>query len=319
MKKGNKAILILVALLALYLVVGLLLIPGSGNKQPGATVGNAVSATDSLSCPCDSTTLQYTTPDGNGQSVTPVVPVLSEEDALFSYALGVIVARKAPREIADSDFSDAEYANFVKGMCDAFPVDASLASVAYANGLLQGAKAMEELNKIKEIISRSNLTKEIDNGKFFEGIKAMVTAENREMSLSQAYEYYNCTMFRAPSEEFMENITSRGGVEALKNGVSVKIESEGSGETATEANTIGYIYKASFINGNAFDSSRGEVVEAKVATLLPGLIDVVTTLPVGTKCKVYLPWHRAYGESGGDRVPPYSAIVYDLEIVKIVK
>ena len=48
------------------------------------------------------------------------------------------------------------------------------------------------------------------------------------------------------------------------------------------------------------------------------LVSAVTVADA-TKCKVYLPWYKAYGERGGDRVPPYSAIVYDIEIVKIVK
>jgi FKBP-type peptidyl-prolyl cis-trans isomerase len=238
---------------------------------------------------------------------------------MFSYALGVIVARTAPYEIANCDFSDAEFAHFVKGMCDAFPVDDTPESNAYANGLLQGATAMQELEIIKEIISNSNLTKEIDNNRFFDGIKAMVTGKEHEISLSQAYEIYHTALFREPSEVFVEKIKSRGGVETLESGVPVKIESMGSGEIPALADTIGYIYKASYINGNSFDSSRGEVVEAKVATLLPGLIDAVTALPVGTKCKVYLPWQKAYGEKGDGKVPPYSAIVYDLEIVKIVK
>ena len=313
MKKGNKSILVLVALFALYLGAGLLLLPGDGKKTAKVADDDTVAVADSLSASGDSV---MTPGVGNGQPATPAV---SEEDAAFSYALGVIVAREAPYAIADNDLSDAEIGLFAKGMCDAFPVDGSRASIAYANGLLQGAVAMEELDKIKEIISRSDLTKEVDNSIFFEGIKAMVTNENRKMSLSQAYECYYGAMFRTPSEEFIEKIKSRGGVETLSSGIHVKIESEGNGDVPALVDTIGYIYKASFINGKAFDSSRGEVVEAKVSTLLPGLIDAVTALPVGTKCKVYLPWQRAYGEKGADKVPPYSAIVYDLEIVRIVK
>jgi FKBP-type peptidyl-prolyl cis-trans isomerase FklB len=61
------------------------------------------------------------------------------------------------------------------------------------------------------------------------------------------------------------------------------------------------------------------VVEAVVGSLLPGLAEAITSLPVGTKCKVYLPWQKAYGARGSNKVPPYSALVYDIELMKIVK
>ena len=285
MKKGNRTIPILVALLVLYLGVGLLFMPRGGNVQ-------AEPATEEK---------------------TPT------EDDLLSYAVGVIIARDIPYVMNKLEMSDAEKDFFVNGICDAFPSDDSPRAVAYANGVIEGAFAMEELEKIEYIIAQSDSTKKIDRSRLVEGIKAMATNDGLEMSYQQALEYYNVALFREPSEEFIENIQTRGGVEVLECGIPVKIESKGDGETPALADTIGYIYKASFINGNTFDSSQGMVVEAKVATLPQGLIDVVTALPVGTRCKVYLPWQKAYGESGYDKVPPYTAIVYDLEIVKIVK
>ena len=276
----------MVASVVLYLALGLLFMPREGKSQ-------AVAA------------------PGDGTAVTPGDPL--------SYAIGVIVAREIPLVMDDWDLSDAEKEFFVKGVCDAIPADDSPEAIAYAKGVIEGAIATEELAKIEKAVHSSDPAMKINKGKLHEGIRAMATNENLEMSYLQAIEYYNTVLFRKPSEDFIENIKSRGGVEVLASGVPVKIESQGNGEMPALDSTIGYIYKASFINGMVFDSSHGEVVEANVSTLLPGLIDAVTSLPVGTKCKVYLPWYKAYGERGGDRVPPYSAIVYDIEIVKIVK
>ena len=139
------------------------------------------------------------------------------------------------------------------------------------------------------------------------------------MTMEQACDYYYGHVFRRPSEEFIAKNGTRSGVETLPDGVQVKIERAGTGEVPVPANKVGYIYKASFINGNLAESSRGEVVEEVVATMLPGLYDAFTVLPVGTKCKLYLPWQKAYGAMGSNKIPPYSALVYDIEIVKIVK
>lgn len=283
MKTSVKALLAIVAALALYLLVGLLFIPRTAKEQ----VAQAVE--------------------------TPDVAV----DDSLSYAVSMIIARDVPRAMEELGITDAE--SFAKGLHDAFPVDDSPSAVAYARGLVIGATAMEMLEEAEYAIAQSDTTKKISKPMFFAGLKATATGEKPMMNLGQAYDYYNQVVFRRPSEAFIARNSTRAGVETLPGGVQVKIEKAGDGAVASLESTVGYIYKASFINGKLAESSRGEVVEAAVATLLPGLAEVFTTYPVGTKCKVYLPWQLAYGERGGNRVPPYSALVYDVEIVKIVK
>ena len=238
-------------------------------------------------------------------------------DDSLSYAVSLIIARDMPRAIEELGITDIE--SFVQGLCDAFPADGSPKSVAYARGLVIGATAMEMLEEAEHAIAQSDTTKKVNKQMFLEGLKATATGEGLAMTLQQAYDYYDGIVFRRPSEEFIARNRTRNGVKTLPSGVQVKIERAGDGETTALGSTVGYIYKASYINGNTVESSRGEVVEAVVGSLLPGLVEVFTTYPVGTKCKVYLPWQLAYGARGSNKVPPYSALVYDIEIVKIVK
>ena len=285
MKKGGKALLAIAIALFVYLLVGLLFMPREGGAQNEAPA-----------------------PEENAVA----------EDTLLSYALGVIIAQDVPYAMDMLGISESESDEFVNGMRDAFPVDASPEAVAYAHGLLMGATAMETLEEAEYGISQSDSTKKISKSKYFEGIEDVATG-NTDMTIEQAWEYYNNIVYRTPSEAFMERNCTRNGIQVLPSGVQVKVEQLGEGKIPAVDNTIAYIYKASYINGNKFESSRGEAVEAVVGSLLPGLVDAITTLPAGTRCKVYLPWQRAYGEKGNMPVPPYSALVYDIEIVKIVK
>lgn len=285
MKIGNKALLAIVVALSVYLIAGLLFMPREGDVQSEA------------------------------QEPEKIVVA---EDTMLSYALGVIIAQDVPYAMDMLGISENETDDFIKGMRDAFPVDASPEAVAYARGLVMGATAMETLEEAEYGISQSDSTKKVSKIKFFEGVEDVATG-NLKMTPEQAWNCYNDIVYRTPSEAFMERNGTRNGVQVLSGGVQVKVEHLGEGKIPTLNNTVAYIYKASFINGNMFESSRGEAVEVEVVGMLPGLIDAVTTLPAGTKCKVYLPWQRAYGEQGNNIVPPYSAIVYDIEIVKIVK
>jgi FKBP-type peptidyl-prolyl cis-trans isomerase len=284
MKSGNKALLAIAAALIVYAVVGLLFMPREGEQN------------------------EVQVPQDN----------VVAEDTLLSYALGVIISQDVPYAMDMLGISESETDEFVKGMRDAFPVDDSPEAVAYARGLLMGASAMETLEEAEYGILQSDSTKKVNKSKFFEAVEDIATG-NTSMTIEQAWEYYNNVVYRTPSEAFIERNSTRSGIQVLPSGVQVKVEQQGEGEIPTMKDTVAYIYKGSYINGNMFESSRGETVEAAVGSMMPGLAEVLTTYPVGTKCKVYLPWQRAYGEKGKKPVPPYSALVYDIEIVKIVK
>ena len=43
-------------------------------------------------------------------------------------------------------------------------------------------------------------------------------------------------------------------------------------------------------------------------------------MPFGSKWKVFLPYDLAYGERGsGPVIPPMSALIFDIELLEIVK
>lgn len=246
------------------------------------------------------------------------VVIATASDSL-SFAVSMMVAGDMPLAMEEMGVTPETLDDFVRGVCDAFPADESAAAVAYAHGVVVGASAMEMLDEANRAIYQSDTTRSVNTRIFLDGLKAVAYGDKSVMTVEQACDYYYRNVFRQPSEEFMARNAKRGGVETLPGGVQVKVERAGTGEVPAPGSKVGYIYKASYINGNLAESSRGEVVEAVVGSLLPGLAEAITSLPVGTKCKVYLPWQKAYGARGSNKVPPYSALVYDIELMKIVK
>ena len=295
MKTGKTALLAIVAALVVYLLVGLCFVP---RTKPQDTAG-------------------YTSTD-SGAAVGSGMHLANEQDSM-AYAVSMMVAGDMPLAMEEMGIAPETLDDFVKGLCDAFPADESPAAVAYAHGVVVGASAMEMLDEANKVISQGDSTRCVDARIFLEGLKSIAYGDMSTMSMGQASDYYYSHVFRQPSEEFMIKNSTRGGVETLPGGVQVKIESAGTGEVPEPMDKVGYIYKASFINGIVAESSRGEVVEETVGAMIPGLYDAFTRLPVGTKCKLYLPWQKAYGAMGSNRIPPYSALVYDIEIVKIIK
>lgn len=246
------------------------------------------------------------------------VAIVTADDSL-SYAVSMMVASDMPLAMEEMGITPETVDDFVRGVCDAFPADESAAAVAYAHGVVVGASAMEMLDEANRAIYQSDTTRSVNARIFLDGLKAVATGDKSVMSVEQACDYYYRNVFRRPSEEFIAKNSKRSGVWTLPGGVQVKVERAGTGDTPSLGSKVGYIYKVSYINGNLVESSRGEVVEAVVGSMLPGLAEAFTSIPVGTKCKVYLPWQKAYSAMGSNKVPPYSALVYDIELVRIVK
>jgi FKBP-type peptidyl-prolyl cis-trans isomerase FklB len=181
------------------------------------------------------------------------------------------------------------------------------------------ASAMEMLDFADEAIYPDDTINSVDRKMFLEGIVATAYGTGKTMALKEATEYYNRRIFRSKSEEFIKKSKERPGVVVLPSGLQYKIEQMGSGAVAGFFDVVSCVYKGTYPNGALFDSTRGEAVELEVAALVPGFAEALMTLPVGTVCKLYIPWELAYGEAGTNIVPPYSALVYDLEIKAIVK
>lgn len=75
------------------------------------------------------------------------------------------------------------------------------------------------------------------------------------------------------------------------------------------------------IDGTVFDSSvaRGEPAEFPVNGVIPGWIEALTLMPVGSKWELTIPQELAYGERGaGASIPPFSTLVFEVELLEIL-
>ena len=240
---------------------------------------------------------------------------LRNVDDSLSYAVSMLVSEDLPGMLAEKGIDSNTIDDFLRGVRAAFPLDDSPESRAYLNGVIVAVEAMDMLEKANKSIYPDEKDKKVDRRLFVEGIVAASTGNSEVMDVKYAIEFYNQHIFRARSEQFISENASRPGVVTLPSGVQYKVSVMGNGVKAGYDDTVKCIYKGTYPNGAVFDSSRGEAVDLEVSSLVPGLAEVVMTLPAGTQCMVYVPWNLAYGAQGRGRISPYSALVYDIEII----
>jgi len=105
-------------------------------------------------------------------------------------------------------------------------------------------------------------------------------------------------------------------VVALNSGVQYKIVRKGTGKTPKAKETITVNYRGTLLDGTEFDSSfkRGKADSFKLSDMIAGFGEVMVQVPDGSKVIIYIPTRYAYAEKGNEGVPPYAALIFEVEL-----
>lgn len=122
-------------------------------------------------------------------------------------------------------------------------------------------------------------------------------------------------------QKFLEENAKNDDVTVTESGLQFKVLEKGEGTIPARQDQVRVHYTGRLVDGTVFDSSveRGQPAEFPVNGVIPGWIEALTMMPVGSKWQLYIPHNLAYGERGaGATIPPYSALVFDVELLEIL-
>ena len=128
---------------------------------------------------------------------------------------------------------------------------------------------------------------------------------------------------REAGEKFLKENAQKDSVIVLPSGLQYKVLVKGDGEVPLENQTVQVNYEGRLVDGTVFDASSkhgDKPAELTPTQVIKGWTEALTMMPVGSKWQLYIPYYLAYGERGaGDQIKPYSALIFDVELVGIVK
>lgn len=120
---------------------------------------------------------------------------------------------------------------------------------------------------------------------------------------------------------FLTENAKREGIQTTESGLQYEVITEGTGPVPVATNKVKVHYTGMLIDGTVFDSSveRGEPIVFGVTGVIKGWQEALQLMPVGSKWKVYIPQELGYGPrgAGGGTIPPYAALVFDVELLAI--
>src|SRR5690606_19769195 len=193
-------------------------------------------------------------------------------------------------------------------------------SVAYAFG----ASIARDLKRTGiEQINASALAQAVTD--IFAGREANFNeVEERELimdAISAAREKMDAQL-KQKADAFMESNKAKPGIFTTESGLQYEVIREGTGNKPSLTDTVTVHYKGQLSDGKVFDSSydRGEPATFTLDRVIEGWQEGIQLMPQGAQYRIYIPYNLGYGERGaGQDIPPYSALIFDVELISVKK
>jgi len=208
-------------------------------------------------------------------------------------------------------------------------------SVSYALGMDMAIKFKENFEQVnndlfiqgfKNVAASTNTLIEKDKIEtilrtFFQKLQEEKKKEHEAEALKKSEAEFGDN--KVAGEKFLAENKAKEGVKTTASGLQYIVVKEGKGEKPTETSKVKVHYHGTLIDGTVFDSSvdRGEPAEFPVNGVIKGWTEVLQLMPVGSKFKVFVPQELAYGAfpRQGGPIKPFSTLIFDVELLEIVK
>lgn len=261
--------------------------------------------------------------------VTPAEPAIEPVDAsTFSYAFGVAQAPSLKQYVEQREGVDStHYEDFIAGLNGQY----SEAEIAKFKAIVAGSGIAEQ-NKT-QIIPNLNKSAAGDEKADFvkndllvkgliDGIRnqSTLTADSAQKIFEQQIKYRE-QIVKKENQDFLATYAKNDSVKKTASGLLYKVIKQGEGALPTDTDKVSVNYEGKLIDGTVFDSSykRNKPATFGVTQVIKGWTEALKMMPVGSTYELCIPYELAYGERGSRNIPPYSTLVFKVELLDIVK
>ena len=265
----------------------------------------------------------------------PKADLKTDVDSI-SYAMGVLYASSVDQLFMQLELGPENKTDFIQGFKKGFAVGVkdkkTIASmVGESFGLQMGVQWVPQFSE--QLFGDTIQT--ISRKSFLSGYLGSVISDTITLFNRQEAQTYSMTAMESirkasiekqfadvikENEEWLEKNKSEEGVIVLPSGLQYKVLKEGTGPQPEASDKVKVYYKGTNIHQEVFDETEGEPREFVANRVISGWTEGLQLMPVGSKYIFYIPSNLAYGEQGqGERIPPFSTLIFEVELLEIVK
>lgn len=264
------------------------------------------------------------------------MPSLKNQIDSLNYAFGLangngIKQYYLAADSANADSLNAKIESLLRGMDEGMKGEATDNPELSELGTNIGNALKEQ--KTAGLMGDSSLTVDIKLIK--QGLINGMKGSNIQMTAEEAQTYLNTTMQKlqekriqeqngpnkAAGEVFLKENAKKAGVVTTASGLQYEVIKKGTGALPTDTSRVKVHYHGTLIDGTVFDSSvdRGEPAVFGVNQVIKGWTEALKLMPVGSKYKLYIPQELAYGSQNMGNIKPFSALIFEVELISIEK
>ena len=126
---------------------------------------------------------------------------------------------------------------------------------------------------------------------------------------------------KTQGEQFLAENALKEGVQVTESGLQYEVIKMGKGKKPAATDKVKVHYHGTLIDGTVFDSSvdRGEPITFGLNQVIAGWTEGVQLMPIGSKFRFYIPQELGYGAQQAGSIPPYSTLIFEVELLGIEK
>ncbi|WP_163934753.1 FKBP-type peptidyl-prolyl cis-trans isomerase [Paraferrimonas sp. SM1919] len=119
--------------------------------------------------------------------------------------------------------------------------------------------------------------------------------------------------------QYLEENKKKDGVIVTDSGLQYEVLVAAEGDKPSAEDKVKVRYHGTLIDGTVFDSSHGETITFALNGVIPGWTEGVQLMSVGSKFRFTIPSELAYGAHVVGAIPPYSTLIFEVELFSIEK
>ncbi|KHK64979.1 FKBP-type peptidyl-prolyl cis-trans isomerase [Pseudomonas frederiksbergensis] len=141
-----------------------------------------------------------------------------------------------------------------------------------------------------------------------------ILAEHQAQLTAQAAPAQDVAALKT-EQKFLSDEKGRPGVQQLPDGILLTELKPGSGAKAGPHGKVQVLYVGRLPDGTVFDSNH-QAQWFNLDSVIDGWRSALPQMPVGAKWRLVIPSALAYGAEGaGDVIPPFTPLVFEIELL----